>query len=413
MLTNDATASDFQYLETQKSRSIQDELGSAIRRLKPFDDSEIVRCMLGNPAVSLDLGKALEEGWIILVNLSQKGGKTLQDAASLLATVLISDLWTAVQERGKSNAGNVKPFYLYMDEFQRFVTPTIADQFNEARGYGLHMILANQFAQQLADEGDAGQKVFNSLMENARTKVVFQLSDSRNLEPMAHWLFRGTFDPDQIKHKLFSTKVLGYREEYRTAYSKGRSTTEGQSSSDGSSQGESSSTGSSTGESEGFGGDGDPVSSGNSMSDSESFNSHFSSTYGHTDSESQTESESETTTSTLIPIMGQEVSSIQYRSLDEQLERAMAVLFDLKERQCVARCADSKVPVSLFTPTVESVPHSPELREKYWKKLMDKWDFALPFSTAQAQLDERRKTLPTEILNTHSVPEPTSAKNPL
>lgn len=408
-LTSDAAQSDIQYLNSQKPRSIQDELGSTIRRLRPFAESEIVQCMFGNPEVSIDFGRAMEEGWIILVNLSQKGGKTHQDAASMLATVLLSDLWTAAQERGKKNAGEIKPFYLYVDEFQRFLTPTIAEQFDQARGFGVHMTLANQFAQQLRND-DVGEQIFNSVMETARTKIVFNLADRRNLEPMADWLFRGTFNPDEVKHRLYSTKVVDYREEYRTAYSRGSSTSTGSSTHEGSGYGESQGHSNGLGESTILDADGQPVSSGVSLSAADSFNSHFSSTYGYGESESYTESESETQVPMLIPIMGQELSSIQYRSLEEQLERAMAVLFDLENRQCVARCADSKVPVSLFTPDVETFPESRELEELYWGKLMKKWDFALPYADARANLEDRKKNLPAQILNTHSLPEPISAK---
>jgi len=48
--------------------------------------------------------------------------------------MLLSDLWTAAKERGKgTDAHRVKPFYVYIDEFQKFVTPTIAKNLDQAR----------------------------------------------------------------------------------------------------------------------------------------------------------------------------------------------------------------------------------------------------------------------------------------
>src|SRR5262249_42275403 len=125
----------------------------------------------------------------------------------------LSDLWTAAQERGKRDG--VKPFYVYLDEFQRFVTPTISDNLDEARGFGLHLTMAHQFPNQLLDRGENGRRVYNSIMENASSKVVFRLSHEDNLKVMAQWLFMGVMDPDQIKHELYSTKVMEYREELR------------------------------------------------------------------------------------------------------------------------------------------------------------------------------------------------------
>jgi len=64
-------------------------------------------------------------------------------------------------------------------------------------------------------------------METACSKVAFRLNEEDNLLPMAKWLFRGAFNPDEIKHELYSRKVVDYREEYRTLY--GESNSSGQS----------------------------------------------------------------------------------------------------------------------------------------------------------------------------------------
>jgi type IV secretory pathway TraG/TraD family ATPase VirD4 len=141
------------------------------------------------------------------VSLATERAKVSKENAELFATLLLSDLWTAAQERGKRDG--VKPFYVYLDEFQRFVSPTISDNLDEARGFGLHLTMAHQFPNQLLDRGENGRRVYNSIMENASSKVVFRLSHEDNLKAMAQWLFMGTMDPDEIKHELFSTKVMG------------------------------------------------------------------------------------------------------------------------------------------------------------------------------------------------------------
>ena len=57
--------------------------------------------MFGMNGASLDLGKALTEGQIIIANLSTEGSRVSEDDAALFATLLLSDLWTAAKERGK------------------------------------------------------------------------------------------------------------------------------------------------------------------------------------------------------------------------------------------------------------------------------------------------------------------------
>src|SRR5207302_5295612 len=132
---------------------------------------------------------------------------------------------TAAEERGKRDG--VKPAYIFLDEFQRFVTPTISDNLDEARGFGLHLTMAHQFPNQLLDRGENGRRVYNSIMENASSKVVFRLSHEDNLRAMAQWLFMGTMNPEEIKHELYSTKVMAYREELRTSYTRGKAGSSG------------------------------------------------------------------------------------------------------------------------------------------------------------------------------------------
>ena len=51
--------------------------------------------------------------------------------------------------------------------------------------------MAHQFPNQLLDRGENGRHVYNSIMENASSKVVFRLQHDENLRAMAQWLFMG------------------------------------------------------------------------------------------------------------------------------------------------------------------------------------------------------------------------------
>ena len=125
---------DWEFAGTLNAKDFEAQIGSTVNRLQRFIRNQTMRNMFGQPSVSLDLGKAIEDGSIILVSLATERAKVSKENAELFATLLLSDLWTAAQERGKRDG--VKPFYVYLDEFQRFITPTISDNLDEARGFG-------------------------------------------------------------------------------------------------------------------------------------------------------------------------------------------------------------------------------------------------------------------------------------
>ena len=154
--------------------------------------------MFGQTEVSFDFRRAMDEGWIVLANLSQEGAQVSAADTALLGRLLLADLWTAAKERGKPrDASQIRPFYVYVDEFQTFVTPTLAENLDQARGFGLHLTMGHQYPSQLSDQGPEGKRVLNSIMANAASKVVFRTEIPADLPMLAQWLFMGTMDPEQ------------------------------------------------------------------------------------------------------------------------------------------------------------------------------------------------------------------------
>jgi hypothetical protein len=394
-LKDKASQQDWALAATLSPKDFDSQIGSTVRRLRRFIKNGLMRSTFGLPDVSLDLRSALDEGAIILVNLATERAKISKENAELFATLLLSDLWTAAQERGKRD--NVKPFYVYLDEFQRFVTPTISDNLDEARGFGLHLTMAHQFPNQLLGRSESGKRVYDSIMENASSKVVFRLQHEENLRAMAQWLFMGVMDPDEIKQELYSTKVMDYRLEYKTSYSTGTSKSWSQGAQRGSA------SGSGSGGTEVFDDEGTLTSK------SDSSSSFGSDSYSESISHSKAGSESETDAPMLMPIMGKEVAHVQFRSLDEQLHRAMAVLFDQQQRQGVARLVGMNAPVSIFTPEVTEKPGNEQRTKRFLDSCYSKWPFALPAAEARKKITARAKTFSEDILG-EAVDEPKTAK---
>jgi hypothetical protein len=378
-LSDKPSRQDWRFADTLNAKDFESQIGSTVNRLQRFIRNKTMRSMFGQPSVSLDLGKALEEGSIILVSLATERARVSKENAELFATLLLSDLWTAAQERGKRDG--VKPFYCYLDEFQRFISPTISDNLDEARGFGLHLTMAHQFPNQLLDRGENGKRVYNSIMENASSKVVFRLTHEENLSAMAKWLFMGVMDPDEIKHELYSTKVMSYREELRKSVSRGRTTSAGGGAFTG------------TTATKGSGG----ASSGQEQFDANSWNESLADSGGDSQTWTESQSESETASTVLIPVFGKELSHVQFRSLEEQLFRSMAVLFDQEQRHGVARMVGMSAPVSIVTPEVLKMPSSDERTKRFLDRHYAKLPFALTHSQAEKQISERAAKFADEL----------------
>ena len=130
-LTNPLVKQDWLMANRGSAEDFDQRVSSTLNRLGRFLRNDVLRAIFGQTDVSLDLGQALREGHIVLVRLGTEGARVSREDSELFATLLLNDLWTSAQERGKHE--NNKPFYVYIDEFQKFVSPTISENLDEAR----------------------------------------------------------------------------------------------------------------------------------------------------------------------------------------------------------------------------------------------------------------------------------------
>jgi hypothetical protein len=394
-LSKSSVAKDWVFANSLSPRDFNAQIASTLNRFHSFLRNEKLRLMFGQNKVSLDLGKALEEGQIIIANLSTEGASVSEEDAALFATLLLSDLWTAAKERGKGmEEGDIKPFYVYVDEFQNFITPTIAKNLDQSRGFGLHLTLANQFPRQILHAGANGAQVYDSVMANARSKVVFSLEGEDNLKPLAQSLFMGVLNPDEIKLQLFSRKIMDFKEETRTIESENENWSDG------------------VGE---FAGQTDTDSAGGAVSDGAAqearlWNIANAASSGTSNTSMSGGGRGRTTVPFLKPIFGQELSSVQYRSLEEQIFRAMAALSDQAQRHAVAKLVGMRSPFNIVTPIVTKKPTPKEMTASFLTRLYEKLPFALPSAEADKQIKERQDKI---VSGTGNDTEPESTKRKL
>lgn len=132
-----------------------------------FVTNKMIRNIIGQSDSSFNFRKVMDEGKIILVNLSK--GKIGEENSSFLGLVLVPKILTAAMSRQNIPQSERRDFYLYVDEFQNFATPDFAQILSEARKYRLNLIVANQFIGQMDEE------VKNAIFGNVGTIASFRV----------------------------------------------------------------------------------------------------------------------------------------------------------------------------------------------------------------------------------------------
>lgn len=146
-----------------------------LNKVGQFLSSQTIRNIVGQPRSTVNLETMMNEGKIILMNLSQ--GKLGEDNSALLGAMMITKIQLAAMGRVYQHEASRKDFYLYVDEFQNFATNSFVKILSEARKYRLNLILANQYIGQIDEE------VQDAIFGNAGSIVSFGVgaTDARPL----------------------------------------------------------------------------------------------------------------------------------------------------------------------------------------------------------------------------------------
>lgn len=112
-----------------------------------FNTNRLIRNIIGQTKSSIKFKEAMDSQKIILVSLSK--GKIWEINAQLLGMILVSQIYNGAMARATMSKEERKDFYLYVDEFQNFVSWTFADILSEARKYRLALVMAHQYIAQL------------------------------------------------------------------------------------------------------------------------------------------------------------------------------------------------------------------------------------------------------------------------
>jgi len=132
-----------------------------------FLSSSLIRNIVGQVKSSIDLREIMDQGKILLLNLSK--GHIGEDNSALLGAMMITKMQLAAMSRVDTPEEERRDFYLYVDEFQNFATDSFCNILSEARKYRLNLVMAHQYIEQL------GEKVWPAVQGNVGTLIVFRV----------------------------------------------------------------------------------------------------------------------------------------------------------------------------------------------------------------------------------------------
>lgn len=143
-------------------------LGYLISKVGRFVENSMMRNIIGQNRSGIDFNDVINNGKILLVNLSK--GRLGEINSALLGLIITAKLQMAAFRRAEEKNEELRrDFYLYMDEFQNFATDSIATTLSEARKYRLNLILAHQFIAQLTE------KIRDAVFGNVGSTVSFRI----------------------------------------------------------------------------------------------------------------------------------------------------------------------------------------------------------------------------------------------
>lgn len=155
-----------QWSEAERTAAI----APTLNKTRPFLLRSSLRSVLGQATPKFDVRQVFTERRVLLVNLAK--GTLGSEAAALLGSLVVAQLWQATLERAAIAPSRRHPVFIYLDEFQDFLhLPTdLAEALAAARGLGVGLTLAHQHLHQLTPE------MRSAVLANARSRVCFQLA---------------------------------------------------------------------------------------------------------------------------------------------------------------------------------------------------------------------------------------------
>lgn len=174
-------------------------LESSRNRIKLFHEFPILRSIFGCARNFLDIPRLMREGRIVIIDLSPKNRLTPQ-AADAIGGMILNEIFAVL----RSLPWNLRfAVYMWLDEFQRFVSPDLEEAIPEIRQLGGRMVFSHQAFSQLI-KGDTD---LSGLIWQPQSRMIFGVQ-GEDADLLAHEVASLKYDPKMIKDEMYTRRQL-------------------------------------------------------------------------------------------------------------------------------------------------------------------------------------------------------------
>lgn len=188
-------------LDDRRRHDFDMEVLGPLNRLARFVRPPAIRAMLGQRDHVLDMREALDQGHIILCNLSG-GARVAERDAGLLGRLVTRSLFFHAKRRRRLE----RKFLVYLDECQKYLSGDLENILAEIRKFGVGAILSHQWLDQLREQSE---NMLAAVRNATNVKVVFRIKDQAEAEELA-----GSVIPLNLEipvSVLIKPTVIGHR----------------------------------------------------------------------------------------------------------------------------------------------------------------------------------------------------------
>ena len=142
-------------------------IGPITSRIGRFLFSPSAKRILEQYKSTINFDDILNSHKILICNLSK--GRLGEDTSEVLGIMILTKIQLASLKRARVEQGKRTPFYVYVDEFQTFATPSFIQMLSESRKYKVYLIMAEQSTSQQKD-----RNITNVIIANVGTTIAFR-----------------------------------------------------------------------------------------------------------------------------------------------------------------------------------------------------------------------------------------------
>ncbi len=167
----------------------------------PFTTGVYVRNIIGQSKSAFKMYDAMQQKKIILMNLAK--GISGEETSKLIGKIIAMQVKLSALKRAKIEEKDRVPHYLYVDEFQNYVSQSFESIMSEARKYRLGLVIAHQYTDQLKQGGLWGElDLSKTIFGNIGNMFVYKVG-----APDAEFLAK-EFEPEFSQTDLTSTEAF-------------------------------------------------------------------------------------------------------------------------------------------------------------------------------------------------------------